>query len=65
MTGGTIQIKINVSNDINAQYYGAVLQNFAENVSEQKIKEMYELLQKKPGAFQKLSQKLSTLKSFL
>ncbi len=62
---GTVAIKIKVQNEQSAQYYGAVLQSFANNVNEQKIKEMHDLIQKTPNAFQKLASRLSTLKNWL
>ncbi len=65
MTSGIIEIKISVQNEQSAQYYGEVLQSFANNVNELKIKEMHDLIKKKPNAFQMLASKLSTLKNWL
>ncbi len=65
MTSGKIEIKISVQNEQSIQYYGEVLQSLANNVNEQKIKEMHDLIKEKPNAFQRLADNLNKLRFWL
>ena len=62
---GEIKITITVNNENNAQYYGKVLQNIADNVTEAQIKEIADELKSKSKMFAKLASNFKTLIKFL
>ena len=62
---GEITITINITSEKNAQYYGKVLQNIADNVNEAQIKEIADELKNKSKMFAKLASNFKTLIKFL